>query len=141
MASSDAKVDLLKSVSIFSGMGRRELEAVAQLLDEVDVPAGKVLMRQGETGHEMFLIARGRVQVERNGQVIAERGPGSSMGEIALLSEGQRTATVTTLEPSTLLYAGHREFHSLMDAHPSVRLCILDGLAAKIRQLDEGGVH
>jgi CRP-like cAMP-binding protein len=141
MASSDVKVDLLKSVSIFSGMGRRELEAVAQLLDEVHVPAGKVLMRQGENGHEMFVIARGRVQVERNGKVIAERGPGSSMGEIALLSEGQRTATVTTLEPSTLLYAGHREFHSLMEAHPTVRECILTGLAAKIRTLDEASIH
>lgn len=141
MASSDAKVDLLKSVSIFSGMGRRELEEVAQLLDEVDVPAGKVLMRQGEHGNEMFIVAKGKVQVERNGTVIAERGPGSAMGEVALLSEGPRTATVTAVEPSTLLYAAHREFHSLMDAHPSVRLCILNGLAAKIRLLDESSVH
>jgi CRP-like cAMP-binding protein len=138
---SDAKVDLLKSVSLFSGMGRAELEQVAQLLDEVDVPAGKVLMRQGEPGHEMFIIAKGRVQVERNGKVIAERGPGAAMGEVALLSEGPRTATVTAIEPSTLFYAAHREFHSLMDSHPSVRLCILDGLAAKIRLLDEASVH
>jgi len=141
MATRDAKVDLLKSVSLFSGMGRKELEQVAQLLDEVDVPAGKVLMTQGETGREMFVIASGKVSVERNGKKIAERGPGDSLGEISLLAEGPRTATVTTLEPSTLLYAGHREFHSLMDAHPSVRLCILDGLASKIRALDEAGVH
>jgi CRP-like cAMP-binding protein len=141
MASNDPKVDLLKSVSIFSGMGERELEQVAQLLDEVEVPAGKVLMRQGDNGNEMFIIAKGRVQVERNGKVISERGPGSTMGEVSLLSEGPRTATVTALEPSTLLYAAHREFHSLMDAHPSVRLCILNGLAAKIRLLDEAAVH
>jgi CRP-like cAMP-binding protein len=140
-AVSDAKVDLLKSVSLFSGMGRAELEQVAQLLDEVDVPAGKVLMRQGETGHEMFIIAKGRVRVERNGKVISERGPGASMGEISLLTEGPRTATVTAIEPSTLFYAAHREFHSLMDSHPSVRLCILDGLASKIRLLDEASVH
>ena len=138
---SDAKVDLIKSVSLFSGMGRRELEQVAQLMDEVEVPAGKVLMRQGQTGNEMFVIARGRVSVERNGNVFAESGPGAAMGEMSLLSEGPRTATVTATEDSTLLYAGHREFHSLMDQYPSVRLCILEGLAAKIRALDEAGVH
>ncbi len=139
--SKGSKVDLLKSVSLFSGMGRRELEAVARLMDDVEVPAGKVLMQQGETGQEMFVIVSGRVSVERNGTKITERGPGSALGEISLLSEGPRTATVTALERSTLLYAGHREFHSLMDQHPSVRLCILDGLAAKIRLLDEASVH
>ncbi|HEX7951296.1 MAG TPA: cyclic nucleotide-binding domain-containing protein [Candidatus Limnocylindrales bacterium] len=128
-------------MSIFSGMGRRELEQVAQLMDEVDVPAGKVLMRQGETGKEMFVVVQGRVSVERDGKVVAESGPGSAMGEIALLSEGPRTATVTTLEPSRLLVAGHREFHSLMDQHPSVRLCVLNGLANKLRQTDTGTVH
>lgn len=138
---SDPKVDLIASVSIFSGMGRRELEQVAQLMDEVDVPAGKVLMRQGETGKEMFVVVQGRVSVERDGKVVAESGPGSAMGEIALLSEGPRTATVTTLEPSRLLVAGHREFHSLMDQHPSVRLCVLNGLANKLRQTDTGTVH
>lgn len=137
----DQKVDLIKSVSLFSGMGRRELEQVAQLLDEVQVPAGKVLMRQGQTGNDMFVIARGRVSVERNGKVISERGPGTAMGEMSLLSEGPRNATVTAIEDSTLLYAGHREFHSLMDAHPSVRMCILEGLASKIRALDEANVH
>ncbi len=138
---SDAKVDLIKSVSLFTGMGRRELEQVAQLMEEVEVPAGKVLMREGQTGNEMFVIAKGRVSVERNGKVIAERGPGSALGEISLLAEGPRTATVTAIEPSILLYAAHREFHSLMDQHPSVRMCILEGLAAKVRALDEAGVH
>jgi CRP/FNR family cyclic AMP-dependent transcriptional regulator len=137
----DTKVDLLKSVSLFSGMGHKELEQVAQLLDEVDVPAGKVLMTQGETGHEMFVIVSGKVSVERDGKKISERGPGDSLGEISLLSKGPRTATVTAMEPSRLLYAGQREFHALMDDHPSVRLCILDGLASKIRALDEASVH
>jgi CRP-like cAMP-binding protein len=138
---SDPKVDLVAGCSLFAGMGRRELEQVAQLMDEVDVPAGKVLMRQGEPGHEMFIIASGRVSIDRDGRQIGERGPGSAIGEMALLSEGPRNATVTTLEPSRLLYAGHREFHSLMDAHTTLRLHILEGLASKIRMLDEAGVH
>ena len=89
MASSDAKVSLLKTVSLFSGMGERELKQVAQLLDEVDVPAGKVLMRQGDNGNEMFIIAKGRVKVERNGKLIAKRGPGAAMGEIVARTRPQ----------------------------------------------------
>jgi CRP-like cAMP-binding protein len=137
----DAKVDLIASIPIFSRMGRRELEEVAQLVDEVDVPAGRVLMRQGSPGSEMVVLVEGQVEVERNGRTLGERGPGAVMGELSLLSEGPRTATVTTTQPSRLLVAGHGAFHQLMEDHPSVRLCVLNGLADKIRTLDDGSVH
>lgn len=141
MASIDQKADLIRSVPLFQGLGRRELAAIAQLVDEVEVPAGRVLMRQGETGNEMFVIATGKVSIERDGRHVRDVGPGTSVGDMSLLSEGPRTATVTTVEPCRLLVAGHREFHSLMDAYPSVRLHILEGLAAKIRLLDEASAH
>ena len=141
MAPHDSKVDLIASVSLFEGLGRRELEEIAKLVDEVDIPAGKVLMRQGERGSEMFIVAKGRFSIERNGQHLRDVGPGTSIGEIALLSEGLRTATVTAAEPSRILLAGHREFHTLMDAHPTIRMHILEGLATKVRFLDESGVH
>jgi CRP-like cAMP-binding protein len=60
---------------------------------------------------------------------------------MSLLSEGVRTATVRTLGPTRLLVLGHREFHSLMDAHPTVRMRILEGLADKVRGLDLGAAH
>lgn len=141
MASSDPKVDLIGSVSLFKGLGRKELEQIAQLVDDVDIPAGKVLMRQGDTGAEMFIIASGSVRIERNGTFIRDVGPGGSIGEMSLLSEGPRTATVTTVEPTRILLAGHREFHQLMEQHPTIRLHMLDGLATKIRMLDESGAH
>ena len=141
MASKDPKVDLIASVSLFEGLGRRELGEIAKLLDEVAVPAGKVLMRQGEPGSEMFIIAAGRFRIERNGQVLRDVGPGTSIGDISLIAEGPRTATVTAIEPSTILLAGHREFHTLMDEHPTIRMHILEGLATKVRWLDQSGVH
>jgi CRP-like cAMP-binding protein len=100
-----------------------------------------VLIRQGETGAEMFVVATGSVRIERNGKFVRVAGPGTAIGEMALLSEGPRTATVTAAEPTRILLAGHREFHQLMDQHPSIRLKILEGLAAKIRMLDEAGAH
>ena len=141
MASKDPKVDLIASVPLFQGLGRRELEHIAQLVDEVMVPAGKVLMRQGEHGNEMFIVATGRFTVERNGRHIRDVGPGASVGEMSLIAEGPRTATVTAAEDSQILLAGHREFHNLMDDHPTIRMKILEGLATKIRWLDEAGAH
>jgi len=141
MAGKDAKVNLIKSVGLFEGLRRGELEEIAQLVDEIDVPEGKVLMHQGDLGNEMFVIASGRFEIVRDGRVINTLGPGSAIGEISLIAEGPRTATVRAVEPSKLLVAGHREFHALMDDHPAIRLRILEGLAGKIRALDESRLH
>jgi CRP-like cAMP-binding protein len=138
MASNDSKADLIASVPLFQGLSRAELAEVAKLMDEVDLPAGSVLMRQGDTGRQMFVVASGRVAVERNGKKINELGPGGAAGEMALIAEAPRNATVTTTEPSRLLVADHRGFHSLMDVSPTIRLRIFEGLANKIRSLDPG---
>lgn len=137
----DEKLDLLRTVPIFAGLGRREIERLGQLCDEVDLPAGRVLMRQGESGGEAIVIVEGRARVERDGRTVAERTSGDVIGEISLLGEGPRTATVTLTEPSRLLVIGHREFHTLMDEMPSVRLTILSALAQRIRELEPDAGH
>ncbi|HJW22028.1 MAG TPA: cyclic nucleotide-binding domain-containing protein [Candidatus Limnocylindrales bacterium] len=137
----DPKVDLLASVPLFTGLGRAELEQLAQLVDEIDVPAGYALMRQGERGDQMFVVVSGELEIDRDGRTINHQGPGAAVGEMSLLAEGARTATVRTTGPARLLVLAHREFHSLMDAHPTVRMRILEGLADKIRTLDPGTAH
>ncbi|MEO6058449.1 MAG: cyclic nucleotide-binding domain-containing protein [Candidatus Limnocylindria bacterium] len=141
MSPQDAKLDLLKSIPLFSGFGRRELERVGMLTDQIDLPAGRVLMRQGEAGHEMYVIVRGRAEVNRDGRVIAERVDGDVVGEIALLDEGPRTATITLTEPSQLLVVGHRDFHMLMDEMPTVRTQLLESLARRVRQFEPDAAH
>lgn len=141
MSPSDPKLDLLRSIPIFSGFGGRELERIGMLTDQVDLPAGRVLMRQGEAGHEMYVIVRGRAEVDRDGRVIAERVDGDVVGEIALLDEGPRTATITLTEPSQLLVVGHRDFHMLMDEMPTVRTQLLESLARRMRQLEPDAAH
>jgi len=137
----DSKLDMLRGVSLFRSMSRKELAAVEQLADTVDVPAGHVLMRQDDTAGEMFVIARGGVVVERNGREVGRLGPGDVVGEMALLSEAPRTATVTTTEPSTMFVLAHREFHSLMDQSPDVRRCIFDSVAERIRMHEDASAH
>jgi CRP-like cAMP-binding protein len=128
----DSKRDLLHSIPLFGRLGRRELERLSQLTDEVDVPAGRVLMRQGDLGSEMFIIASGRVSVELDGKPRNDLGAGSWFGEIALLCEGPRTATVTTADPSRLFVVGHREFHALMDEMLTVRVAVFQVLADRL---------
>lgn len=137
----DPKIEMIHSMPLFARLDRHGLERLGQLADEIDVPAGRVLMRQGESGSEMFFIVKGRVRVERDGRLLAEHGPSSWIGEMALLSESTRTATATATEPTTLLVIGHREFHALMDDLPSVRTCVLDALAERIRGLEPETAH
>jgi len=136
-----SKQDLLHKVPLFERLGKRELDMVAQLSDEVDAPAGRVLMRQGDLGGEMFLISSGGVRIERDGATISELGPGQWFGEMALISEGPRSATATTTVPSSFFVVGHREFHSLMDQMPSVRESVLACVADRLRALEAEAAH
>jgi CRP/FNR family cyclic AMP-dependent transcriptional regulator len=137
----DEKLDLLSRIPLFSGLDQRRLQRVGMLADEVDVPAGKRLMRQGESGSEMMVIISGSVAVERDGQRLNTLGAGDFFGEIALLDGGPRTATVTAEEPSRLLVVTHREFHSLLDEFPEVAGQVLTALAHRIRRLEPDVPH
>jgi CRP-like cAMP-binding protein len=137
----DEKLDLLHRIPLFSGFDRRRLQRLGMLADEVDVPAGKVLMRQGETGTDMMAIVSGRVAVERDGVRLNTLGAGDFFGEIALVDGGPRSATVTAEEPSRLMVIGHREFHALMEEFPEVAVQVMNALAHRIRRLEPDAPH
>jgi CRP-like cAMP-binding protein len=137
----DQKLELLKRTPLLEGLGRRELEAVGMLADEVEVPAGQILMREGDQGREFFVLVDGVVGIDRGAVRVKTMRAGDFFGEIAMLAEGPRTATATALEPTTLLVLGHREFHSLMDQFPAIRTCVFEALASRIRNLEPESVH
>jgi CRP-like cAMP-binding protein len=137
----DEKLDLLHRIPLFSGFDNRRLERLGMLADGVDVPAGKVLMRQGDTGVDMMIIVSGSVSVERDGNRLNTLGPGDFFGEIALLDGGPRTATVTSEEPTRLLVITHRDFHSMMDEFPEVADQVLNALANRVRRLEPDVPH
>ena len=132
----DQKLELLKGVPLLSGLGRREIEEIGRLAEEIDVPAGQVLMREGGSGNEFFVIVDGSVRIERGGATVRTLGSGDFLGEIALVDGGPRTATATTESPAKLLVVGHREFHSLMEQFPSIQVSVLQALASRVRSLD-----
>src|SRR5213596_3631876 len=92
---SATKVDLIAAVPLFAGLSRSELGQVASIADEIDLPADKVLIREGERGREFFVLLEGEAEVARKGRKLATRRAGECFGEIALLSDLPRVATVT----------------------------------------------
>jgi len=129
-------LDHLASVSLFSTCTKKELQAVARAGDELVLPAGKVLCEQGTLGREAFVIIAGTAEVRRNDKKVATVGPGTCVGELALLDHGPRTATVVAESEITALVIGVREFASIIDEVPSISHKLLRALAARIRDLD-----
>jgi len=137
----DEKLEKLRRVPLFAGFGKRELERLGMLTDEVDLPAGRVLMRQGDPGEELFVLMRGAARVERDGRDLVAMHADDFFGEIALIDGGPRTATVTLTEDSALLVVGRRQFQQLLDEFPEVRLQVLEALAARVRSAETDAAH
>ena len=137
----DEKLDLLKRVPLFRSCGASQIERVGMLTDEVDLPKGRVLMRQGERGEEMFVVVDGAADIQRDGSVIGHAGPGDFFGEIALLDGGPRTATVELTEDSRLLVVSRRDFQSLIEELPEIRLQVLEALAHRVRASEPEAAH
>lgn len=137
----DEKLDLLHTIPLFARFDRKHLERLGMLTEEVDVPAGKVLIRQGELGDDLMIIVSGAVSVERDGTEVNRLGVGEFFGEIAVIDRGPRTATVTSETPCRLLVVNHRDFHALMEEFPEVAAQVLATLAHRLRRLDPNAIH
>ena len=132
----DAKVDHLAKVKLFRGCTRRELEALARITTDVTVPAGKVLCREGEIGHECFIVVEGEATVSIDGDHVATVGSGGFFGELALLDGGQRVATVTASTEMELYVLNNGEFYALLNDVPTVSRRMLEALGARLREAD-----
>src|SRR6266571_3435267 len=108
--------DDLVDIPLFEGLSKKQLGFVSRLSTQVELPAGFVLARQGTLGSQFFIVIDGRVEVRQHGVPIALRGPGSCLGEIALLGADRRTATLITRTPLQVRVASRREFYSLLTA-------------------------
>jgi CRP/FNR family transcriptional regulator, cyclic AMP receptor protein len=126
----------LARVPLFEGLSKKELRLVAQLSTYLEEPAGAVLTKEGEAGHEFIIVLDGDVEVRRGDQVIATRGPGTYVGEIALLDHRPRTATVVATSPVRLEVIGQREFAGLMAEVPEISQKLLPVMAKRLADLD-----
>jgi CRP-like cAMP-binding protein len=128
----------LGDVALFLGCTRAQLRKIASLTTEIDVPAGAVLCREGHRGDEFFVVLEGSARVTMAGQPVNSIGPGGFFGELALLDNGPRTATVTADSEMRLLVLSRQEFVVLLaDVHIVTRR-LMRTMAARFRSLMTG---
>ncbi len=128
----NAKLDLLKRIPLFEHCSKKDLQRIAQIADELDLRAGKVLITEGERGREFFVLVSGEVEVRRKGRKLNTLGPGNFFGEMALLSKIPRTATVTALTPLDVLVITDRAFVDLLEQMPDLWLKVARALAERV---------
>ena len=132
----DPKLQAMSRVPLFAGLSQRDLGRIARLADEVDIPAGQSLTREGETGREFFVLLGGEADVRRGGRKLRTLGAGDIVGEIALLSDVPRTATVTARTDLHALLLTARAFRQLLRDEPRIQLKVLQTLADRVATLE-----
>jgi len=137
----DHRTELLAGTPLLAGVDPQGIAMIAQRMVEVDFPKDHVIARQGEVGTGFFLVASGSVRVVRNGQTIANIGPGDFFGELSVLDGRPRVAQVVANEPTTCLGLATWEFEAVVKEEPAVALAILRGLAGRLRELTEAHRH
>lgn len=128
--------ELLEKVSMFAACNKRELGKLASVARERRVPSGTVLTKEGEAGDEFFVVAEGMAEASIRGRKVGSIPAGSFFGELSLLDQGPRTATVTAELPTRLLVINAHDFSGVLSEVPSISLKIMRGLATRIRSAD-----
>jgi CRP/FNR family transcriptional regulator, cyclic AMP receptor protein len=126
------KVELIRHVPLFAHVSKGELEQIAQIADEIDLRDGKEMTTQGERGREFFVLLAGTAEVKKDGRRINTLQDGDFFGEIALVSDTPRTATVTATSPVRALVITERSFKRLLRESPQIQEKVLSALAARI---------
>jgi CRP/FNR family transcriptional regulator, cyclic AMP receptor protein len=135
--SHDTKADALGRCPFFAGLSRGELGELAKRTEDLEVEAGRVLAREGATGSEFFVIVEGDVSVTKEGREIRSLGPGEFFGEIALIEDRPRTATVTAKTPLRFFVLTRQNFRSLLQQQPELEEKVTRALEERVRATEQ----
>jgi len=128
----DPRVERLRSVPLFGGCNEKELAFIASRTDEVDLPAGKVLTEKGKSGGDFFIILQGQAEVDAD-RGKRTLGPGDFFGEIALIDNGPRTATVKATTAMRCLVLGNEQFRDVLHQNGEIAVKILRAVTERLR--------
>jgi CRP-like cAMP-binding protein len=129
----DHKISALARVPLFEHLTRKELEFIAREGDEVDVPAGRVLIRQGKPGDTFYVILDGEAEVLVGTKRRTVLKTGDFFGEISMLDRGLGTATVTTTKPSRMFVMSHAQFRDAIKASDGLLVKVLMAMGQRLR--------
>lgn len=128
----DAKVELISRVPPFAHCSKKELRMIATLADQIEWPEGKTMIMEGRLGSEFFILIEGTASVSQDGGKLRDLAAGEWVGEIALISDVPRTATVVTTSPIRALVMTRGGFSQLMKDSPSIAVKVLAGLGERV---------
>ena len=128
----DGKVELIKKVPLFSKLSKKELEQVAHIADELDLPNGKLMAEEGDRGREFFVLLEGEADVTKGDKSINTMHAGDFFGEIALVTQMPRTASVRATTDVRVLVVTERDFRALLKHSPEVGRGVAEALAERV---------
>jgi CRP/FNR family transcriptional regulator, cyclic AMP receptor protein len=132
MLRKNAKVELIKSVPLFSECSRKDLDEIAGIADEIDLREGKELTKEGRPGREFFVLIEGDADVKKGSRRINRMAAGDFFGEISLVTRRPRTATVVATSPVRALVITDRSFRTLLERQPVIQNKVMSALAARL---------
>ncbi|TME49280.1 MAG: cyclic nucleotide-binding domain-containing protein [Chloroflexi bacterium] len=127
---------VLEQVALFQGLNKRELRAVARASNEIEHTAGREVVSEGRGSIGFHLILSGKAEVTRKGRKLRALGRGDHFGEIALIDNQPRSATVTALTPLRTLTITAWNFKPLLREHPQITYKLLLQLCARLREAE-----
>jgi CRP-like cAMP-binding protein len=127
----------LASIPLFQGLDKKHLRQISSLATQIDVKEGKELTREGEHGNEFIIVLDGEAEVRVGDDVVATRGPGDYFGEIALVANRPRTATVVAKTPMRIEVIARREFQTMLHDNPTIAAELLGVVGDRLAELED----
>ncbi len=132
-----SKETFLARVPLFANCTSDEITAVASVAQESTFQPGQIIVTQGTPGQAFYMILGGRVEILRDGSSLGAFGPGDFFGEMSLLDQAPRSATIRSIEHTTCLMLSSWDFKSLLEKYPSIAVKLLEVLSRRLRVADE----
>ena len=141
MAHRGVYIDHLQNLTLFVACSRKDLQHIARRAKNAQVAAGTAIINEGEHGNEFFVILDGTALVHRDGRKVATLGPGNAFGELALLGDAPRNATVVAETDAELVVVSEPDFTGLLDEVPGFARKLLAGTAHRLREADARSIQ
>jgi CRP/FNR family transcriptional regulator, cyclic AMP receptor protein len=136
VATNKQLIAVIGAIPLFEGLSQKHLKKVAALAQVARFMPGASVVQQGVIGDSFYVILTGQAKVVVNGRTVHHLLPGDHFGEISLLDGKERTASVVTETPATLLEITQKEFFAMLAEDPEISVSILEGLARAVRRID-----
>jgi CRP-like cAMP-binding protein len=124
-------------VPLFANCSAEEIAAIASVAQEHSYVAGQIIVTQGTPGQAFYMVLSGRVEIVRDDSSLGAFGPGDFFGEMSLLDQAPRSATIRAIEPTNCIMLSSWDFRALLEKHPSIAIKLLEVLSRRLRVADE----